>query len=61
MVCVHGTEDTHSLVESSRFLARELARAGKGNVVFKEYPGLGHGLSDPAWAEILDMLFPGFR
>jgi pimeloyl-ACP methyl ester carboxylesterase len=53
ILCVHGTEDTSSPVESSRLLAAELAKAGRGNLVFEEYAGLGHGLSDRAWSETL--------
>jgi pimeloyl-ACP methyl ester carboxylesterase len=58
ILCAHGTDDTSSPVESSRFLATELAKAGRTDVRFVEYPGLGHGLDDPAWRETLAALFP---
>jgi pimeloyl-ACP methyl ester carboxylesterase len=58
ILCLHGTEDTHSPVESSRLLSEELAKAGRVDVTFREYPGLGHGLSEVAWDETLAALFP---
>jgi pimeloyl-ACP methyl ester carboxylesterase len=58
ILCVHGSRDTHSPVESSRALAAAMQARGRTNFVYKEYDGLGHELSDVAFEEILQTLFP---
>jgi hypothetical protein len=41
-----GTEDINDSVESSRITANTFKALGKDNLVYHEYPGLDHSLSD---------------
>jgi pimeloyl-ACP methyl ester carboxylesterase len=56
MFLAHGTADAAVPVESARALRDELARLGRTNLRYVEYPGLDHHFNDEAGASrLLDL------
>lgn len=58
ILCLHGSDDVSSPVESARALSEAFRAAGKPNLVYREYRGLDHRLTEKAFAELMVELFP---